>query len=200
MQFADVVRSRRMTRAFSDKSVDQSVLTSLVDLASRAPSAGKTQGWHLVVLQGNDVVKFWDDTLPKARRETFRFKQLLNAPVIALPFADPEAYVERYSLPDKKQTGLGSGMDAWPTPYWTVDTSFAVMTLLHAAHDLGMGALFFAVFNGENELRTRLEVPEHLQLLGAIAIGWPLIEESAVGASAHRQRRKPDEIIHHSKW
>ena len=189
-----------MTRAFSDKSVDQSVLASLVDLASRAPSAGKTQGWHLVVLQGNDVVKFWDDTLPKARRETFRFKQLLTAPVIALPFADPEAYVERYSLPDKEQTGLGSGMDAWPTPYWTVDTSFAVMTLLHAAHDLGLGALFFAVFNGENELRSRLEVPEHLQLLGAIAIGWPLAEEAATGASAQRQRRKPNEIIHHSKW
>ena len=200
MQFADVVRSRRMTRSFSDKPVDQGVLASLVDPASRAPSAGKTQGWHLVVLQGNDVVKFWDDTLPKARRETFRFKQLLNAPVIALPFADPGAYVERYSLPDKEQTGLGSGMDAWPTPYWTVDTSFAVMTLLHAAHDLGLGALFFAVFNGENELRSRLEVPEHLQLLGAIAIGWPLVEETAAGASAQRQRRKPDEIIHHSKW
>jgi nitroreductase len=189
-----------MTRAFSDKPVDQGVLSSLVDLASRAPSAGKTQGWHLVVLQGADVARFWDDTLPADRRATFRFQQLLNAPVIALPFADPEAYVERYSLPDKKQTGLGSGADAWPTPYWTVDTSFAVMTLLHAAHDLGLGALFFAVFNGENELRSRLGVPEHLQLLGAIAIGWPLAEESAAGASAQRQRRKPNEIIHHSKW
>jgi nitroreductase len=189
-----------MTRAFSDKPVDQGVLSSLVDLASRAPSAGKTQGWHLVVLQGADVARFWDDTLPADRRATFRFQQLLNAPVIALPFADPEAYVERYSLPDKQQTGLGSGVDAWPAPYWTVDTSFAVMTLLHAAHDLGLGALFFAVFNGENELRSRLGVPEHLQLLGAIAIGWPLAEEAAAGASAQRQRRKPNEIIHHSKW
>ena len=95
-----------MTRAFSGQNVDQSVITSLVDLASRAPSAGKTQGWHLVVLQGNDVARFWDDTLPADRRATFRFQQLLDAPVIALPFADPEAYVERYSLPDKKQTGL----------------------------------------------------------------------------------------------
>jgi len=200
VQFADVVRSRRMTRAFSGQPVDQSVISSLVDLASRAPSAGKTQGWHLVVLQGNDVAKFWDDTLPASRRESFRFKKLLDAPIIALPFADPDAYVERYSLPDKKQTGLGSGVDAWPTPYWTIDTSFAVMTLLHAAHDVGLGALFFAVFNGENELRSRLEVPEHVQLLGAIAIGWPLAEESAAGASAQLPRKKPDEIIHHSKW
>ena len=78
MQFADVVRSRRMTRAFSDKPVDQGVLSSLVDLASRAPSAGKTQGWHLVVLQGADVARFWDDTLPADRRATFRFQQLVE--------------------------------------------------------------------------------------------------------------------------
>lgn len=200
MQFADVVRNRRMTRAFSDQLVTPAVISTLVDLASRAPSAGKTQGWHLVVLQGADVAKFWQDTLPSSRREAFRFKRLLDAPVIALPFADPEAYVERYSLPDKEQTGLGAGVDAWPTPYWTIDTSFAVMTLLHAAHDVGLGALFFAVFNGATELRTRLEVPERMQLLGAIAIGWPLTEEPATGASAQRPRRKPDEIIHHSTW
>ena len=35
-----------MTRAFSTESVDPAVVDSLVDLASRAPSAGKTQGWQ----------------------------------------------------------------------------------------------------------------------------------------------------------
>ena len=53
-----------------------------------------------------------------------------TAPVIALPLADPQAYVDRYGEPDKAATGLGRGADAWPTPYWTVDTSMAVMTLL----------------------------------------------------------------------
>ena len=43
---------------------DDRQLDRLVDAASRAPSAGKTQGWHLVVLEGSDTARFWDVTLP----------------------------------------------------------------------------------------------------------------------------------------
>jgi nitroreductase len=74
------------------------------------------------------------------------------------------------------------------------------MTLLHAAHDVGLGALFFAVFNGADDVRARLGVPERMQMLGAIAIGWPLPEGRDSGVSAKLPRRKPDEIIHFSKW
>ena len=52
-EFAEVVRARRMTRAFDDRSISPGVLDGLVDLAARSPSAGKTQGWHLVVLEGD---------------------------------------------------------------------------------------------------------------------------------------------------
>jgi len=37
-------------------------------------------------------------------------------------------------------------------------------------------------------------------MLGAIAIGWPLPEGGDSGVSAKLPRRKPDEIIHFSKW
>ena len=43
-EFAEVVRRRRMTRAFDSRALPDGVLDELVDLASRAPSAGKTQG------------------------------------------------------------------------------------------------------------------------------------------------------------
>ena len=102
---------------------------------------------------------FWDTTLPAVRRDSFRWQQLLSAPVIALPFADAKAYTDRYAEPDKIQTGLGAGTDAWPVPYWTIDASMSVMTLLLAAEDVGLGALFFGVFRGERELRQVLGVP-----------------------------------------
>ena len=172
-EFADVVRRRRMTRAFDTRPVDPELLDEIVDLASRAPSAGKTQGWHLVVLEGPETARFWDITLPTMRRGAFRWKRLLDAPVIALPLADPRAYVERYSEADKKATGLGAGPDAWPAPYWTVDASMSVMTMLLAAESLGLGALFFGVFRGERQLRKALGIPPVMQVLGAIAIGWP---------------------------
>ena len=201
MEFADVVRGRRMTRAFSTQPVDAKLISQIVDLASRAPSAGKTQGWHALIITSSDTAKFWDDTLAVEKRESFRWKQLLDAPVIALVFADPLAYVERYSEHDKAHTGLGASAEAWPTPYWTVDASFAAMTMLLAAEDAGLGALFFAVFSGENELRTRLCVPDAMQLIGAIALGWPLeSDELNAGASAGRARRSADQIIHLNGW
>ena len=205
MEFADVVRGRRMTRGFSTQPVDSKLISQIVDLASRAPSAGKTQGWHALVITASDTAKFWDDTLAVEKRESFRWKQLLDAPVIALVFADPLAYVERYSEHDKAHTGLGASAEAWPTPYWTVDASFAAMTMLLAAEDAGLGALFFAVFNGEKELRTRLCVPDALQLIGALAIGWPLESDelnakASASASANRTRRSADQIIHLNGW
>ncbi len=204
-EFADVVRRRRMTRAFSPRPIPSTALDDLVELAARAPSAGKTQGWHLVVLEGDDTSRFWDITLPEVRRDSFRWQKLLSAPVIALPFADAKAYTDRYSEPDKAQTGLGSSAAAWPVPYWTIDASMSVMTILLGAEDLGLGALFFGVFRGERKLRQTLGIPGGLELLGAIAIGYraddtPASGVAGPGASAPRKRRSPDEIIHRGHW
>ena len=197
MQFADCARSRKMVRAFQKKSVDAELLNRIVEIASWAPSAGKAQGWHLLVLQNEDTNRFWNVTLPKEKRASFRWQHLLDAPVIALAFADPNAYLERYSEPDKASTKLGSSTESWPTPYWTVDASFATMQLLLAAHDVGLGALFFGVFSGEQKLRSDFDVPEQMQLIGAVALGWPVAEKATEkGASARRPRRKPSEIIH----
>ena len=192
-----------MTRAFSSEPLDREVIDDLVDLASRAPSAGKTQGWHLIVLEGADTARFWDITLPHERRAAFRWQRLLDAPVIALPFADPAAYVARYAEADKERSGLGTGTDAWAVPYWTVDASMAVMTLLLAAEDRRLGALFFGVFRGHEEVCAEFAVPGGLQLLGALALGHPYPHggrEEHAGRSASRPRRGADEIIHRSNW
>ena len=169
-------------------------------LAARAPSAGNTQGWHAVVLEGAQTATFWDITLPAPRRATFGWPRLLDAPAIVLPFADAEAYVSRYSEPDKAASGLGGGPDAWPVPYWTIDTAMAVMTLLLAAEAAGLGALLFGVFRGERELRTALGVPDRLELLGAVALGFPALEGSRPGRSAGRARRPRDAFVHRGRW
>lgn len=193
-----------MTRAFEPDPLPDGLLDDLVDLAARAPSAGKTQGWHLVVLEGAETARFWDVTLPAERRDAFGWPHLLDAPAIALPFADAKAYLDRYSEPDKERTGLGASADVWPVPYWTVDASMAVMTLLLGAEAAGLGSLFFGVFQGEDRLRADLGVPAGLELLGAIALGYPRSDveggAAVVGRSATRSRRAPGEIIHRGGW
>lgn len=188
-----------MTRSFRPEPLDPGTIDELVELASRAPSAGKAQGWHLVVLHDDETDRFWRHAFPIDRRASFTWPGLFDAPVIALPFADPAAYVDRYAEPDKAATGLGTGADAWPTPYWTIDASMAVMTLLLAAEDRGLGALFFAVFNGADAVRTELGVPDGLQLLGAVAMGWPADGEPT-GTSAGRPRRSAAQIVHRNGW
>ncbi|MGA9279646.1 nitroreductase family protein [Ilumatobacter sp.] len=200
-EFREVVRNRRMTRAFTADPIDPAVIDDLVDLASRAPSAGKTQGWHALVLEGADQVsRYWDIALPAEQRSTFRWTHLLDAPVLMLVFADPTAYVERYSEPDKARTGLGAGVEAWPTPYWTVDASMSAMTVLLAAEDRGLGALFFGVFQREDAVRAELDVPDHLQVIGMIALGHPRVDGDEPGRSAPRRRRSADQIIHRGRW
>lgn len=191
-----------MTRSFDGRPIDDDVLERIVELATRAPSAGKTQGWHLVVLTGADAARFWDISLAAEDRPTFRWQRLLDAPVIAIPLADPGAYLARYSEPDKAATGLGATVDAWPTPYWTVDASMSVMTLLLAAEAEGLGALLFGIFREEPAIRTAFGIPDRLQILGAIALGWPTPAEQNdhVGRSARRPRRRAADVIHRGGW
>lgn len=201
MSFESVVRGRRMTRDFdATRPVPPALLDHLVDLAARAPSAGKTQGWHLVVLEGAETARFWDVTLPPERRAGFRWPGLLTAPVIALPLADPGAYVARYAEDDKARTGWGAGTEVWPAPYWTIDASMSVMTLLLGAEEAGLGALFFAVSREEARLRADLGIPDGLQLLGAVALGWPAAQPEDRGRSAGRPRRSAAEIVHRGGW
>lgn len=193
-----------MTRAYRPDPIPRDVLLDLVDLASRAPSAGKTQGWHLVVLEGALTAAFWDVTLQPEERGSFPWPRLLDAPVIALPLADPQAYLDRYSAPDKAHAGLGSRTESWPVPYWTVDAAMSVQTLLLAAEDVGLGALFFGVFAGERQLRADLGIPDHLQLLGAIALGYPSDPTGAADRTtptpSRPKRRQPDQILHIGGW
>ena len=199
-EFADVVRRRRMTRSFTSQPLPDGLLDELVELANRAPSAGKSQGWHLIELQGQQTARFWDTTLPPMRRGRFKWQSLMDAPVILLPLADSKAYTDRYAEPDKAATGLGAGVAAWPAPYWTIDASMAVMTLLLAAEAAGLGALFFGVFKGERELRQSLGIPPGLDLLGAIALGYPAEGAEQRGRSAGRPGRGAAGIIHRGSW
>ena len=151
----------------------------------------------MVVLRGDETARFWDITLAPERRAAFRWQGLLQAPVIVLPYADRGAYLARYAEPEKAASGLFEA-DAWPVPYWLVDTGFFTMTLLLAAQNAGLGSLFFGVFEREVELSASLGVPQDRQLIGAIALGYPLPSER--GRSAKRPKRAVDEIVHLGGW
>lgn len=189
-----------MVRAFADRPVDPTVVDGLLDLARRAPSAGHTQPWSFVVLEGPEQTeRLWSVTLPVGdRRASFRWQKLLDAPVVVVPLVSASAYVSRYAEPDKAATGLGTSVSDWPVPYWWVDGGMAVHTLLLGAVDAGLGALFYGLFDHEDDVLGALGVPDGWRALGAVALGWPAPDEP--GLSGARPRRPFDDLVHRGGW
>jgi nitroreductase len=192
-----------MCRDYTTDALPVGAVDALLDLARRAPSAGFSQGFSFLVLEGAEqTARFWDRTLPVERRPGFPWPGLLNAPVLVLPLCHAQAYVDRYAEPDKARTGLGGSADAWPVPYWYVDTAMATQNLLLAAVDAGFGALFFGIFQHEQELMADLGVPAGHRPIGAVAIGHPApgALAQAEGSAGRRPRRPLDEIVHRGRW
>jgi len=188
-----------MVRAFTDRPVEPAAVDALIDLARRAPSAGNSQGWAFVVLDGPaQTTGYWDITLPADRREGFRWPGLVAAPVLVLALVWPDAWVDRYAEPDKAATGLGAGTSRWPVPYWWVDGGMAVEHLLLGAVDAGLGACFFGLFDHEAQVLAALGVPEGWRALGTVALGHPADDQP--GRSAGRPRRTLADVTHRGRW
>ena len=187
-----------MTRAYTTEAVAPETVDRILDLARRGPSAGKTESLHFLVLEGGDVARYWDTTLAAEKRERFPWPQLLDAPVLIVPWVEPAAYVRRYAEPDKSSTGLGEGEETWTVPYWWVDGGAAAMTVLLAVEDEGLGALLFGLFEHEDAVRDEFGVPAGFRAIGAIAVGHPAPDRPSMSAS--RPRPEPDEIVHRGDW
>ncbi len=199
MEFEHAVRGRRMVRSFTGEPVAPAVVDEICDLARRAPTAGNTAAVEFLVLEGDATAAYWDVTLPAPQRDGFAWPGLLAAPVLVVVWGDPDAYVSRYREPDKAHTGLGADEEAWPVPYWFVDGGAAVMTMLLAARDRGLGASFFGMFDHEDAVRHRFGVPPGRRGVGTVAIGHRAGDDRP-SRSAGRDRPALDEVIHRGQW
>jgi nitroreductase len=199
MEFQDVVLQRRMVRDFSDEPVARPLLEKLLANATRVPSAGFSQGFAFVVLTLPEQRHlFWETTSGPEWRGESESLALTRAPVVIVPLANKQAYLDRYALPDKAHTPLS--LEAyWPAPYWDIDTGFAVMMILLTAVDLGLGALFFAIFQGQQDLMDALGAPEGYRPIGGIVLGHPTRGERT-RPELPTGRRDLDEVVRWEHW
>lgn len=198
MELADAVRRRRTVRAFEDRPVDADLVDAILDLARRHPAAGNAWGTGFLVLDHpDDRRRFWDVTADPAWDRDAAWPAVTNAAVIVLPLANRQAYLDRYAEPDKAALGR-SEAEAWPVPYWLVDTAFATMTLLLAVTDAGLGGFFHGLFGAEAGVRAAFAIPDEWQPIGAVAIGHPALDRPS--RSAGRGRPPRDVVIRRGSW
>jgi nitroreductase len=199
MEFQEVVLRRRMVRDFADEPVPRPLVEQLVANATRIPSAGFSQGFAFLVLTDPGQRRlFWETTSGPEWRGESESQPLTRAPVVIVPLAHKQAYLDRYGLPDKAHTPL-SGEQHWPVPYWDIDTGFGVMLILLTAVELGLGALFFGIFQGEKALLHALGVPGGYRPIGAIAVGYPAAGERSE-PELPTGRRRLDEVVRWERW
>jgi len=170
MDFADVVRARRMVRAYTPEDVDPQVLHRILDCARRAPSAGHSQGQSFVVLttqaDRSELAELCGEADYVARGFT---PWLSAAPVHVVPCVSRAAYEARYAETDKAQSRAPS---QWEVPFWWVDGGAAFMALLLATTNEGLAAGFQALRDSP-ALRSLLDLREDEQPLGVVTIGHP---------------------------
>ena len=200
MEFQDVVHRRRMVRNFApDRPVPPDVLDRVLANALHAPSAGFSQGWAFLVLEGREETeRFWSVTWPDdERRKAFRWQGLFEAPVLIVPLSHKQAYLDRYAEPDK---GVADKRESfWPVPYWDIDTGMASLLMLLTAVDAGLGALFFGIFPEHLAgFRAAFDVPDAYTPIGAIALGYRAPDEPS--PSLKRGRRPTDEVVHRGRF
>ncbi|MFW6868515.1 nitroreductase family protein [Nocardioides sp. CPCC 206347] len=210
MEFSEVVRRRRMTRAYTPDPVDPGVVERALEAATRAPSAGFSQGWAFIVLDTPAAVQgFWAAQAPAAVDGTPDrwLAGMMSAPVVIVPCSRRSAYLARYSEADKARAGLVGDESRWAMPYWHLDTAMASLLILQSVADAGLGSCFFGLVpdrvDAVREVLGLVDTAEEEapHPIGAITIGHPAPRTTGAAGSASRRRRTPwEEVAHRGRW
>jgi nitroreductase len=198
MEFAEVVRRRRMIRNYDpDRPVPGELVELVLRTATRAPSAGFAQGWSFLVLRDDaDRVAFWAATSDGGPPDSW-LRGLQRAPVLIVCLSDKDAYLTRYAESDKGWSDRDEAR--WPVPYWDIDTGMAALLMLLTAVDQGLAGCFFGV--PPEHLATvheTFDIPNALTPIGVVSLGYRAPDRP--GSAGSRPRRRIDEVAFEGRW
>lgn len=202
MEFAEVLRRRRMVRNYTDEPVEREAVERIVAAGRRAPSGGFSQGVRFVVVTceatRRRIAALADEP---ASVERGLEPWISRAPVHIVVALREDDYHDRYREPDKLEGGREI---EWRVPWWWVDAGTAIMLLLLAAVDEGLGAGLFGLYPPEqsDRLRELLRMPADLEVVGVVTVGHPAPERDAQARRdrLRRRRRPPEEVVRWERW
>ncbi|HET9495464.1 MAG TPA: nitroreductase family protein [Chloroflexia bacterium] len=196
MEFAEVVRKRRMVRHFTPEPVPRETIERMLDLTRHAPSAGFTQGQSFVVVTDPEMKRRVAELCGEQHYVEAGFGPWISqAPVLYIPCTSEEAYHRRYREPDKIQAD-GTEIE-WPVPYWFMDIGCAVQILLMAAVDEGLSAGFAGAWDLD-AVRALLGIPAEVTPVGVIPVGHGTADKPS--PSLKRGRKAEGEYAHWERW
>jgi nitroreductase len=150
--FFQTVRRRHSVRRYqTDVAIEPEALHGVLEMALAAPSAGDLQAYHLVVVRDTDLRR----KLAEVSGEAF----LVEAPVNIVVCADPERSAEQFGDIGRELFALQDATIA-----------AAYIQLAAVAAELGSA---WAGGLPEAEVARLLDLPEGLNPVAALALGYP---------------------------
>ncbi|WP_370574497.1 nitroreductase family protein [Methanomethylovorans sp.] len=143
----EAILSRRSIRSYTSEPVARSDITMILEAARWAPSGLNNQPWKFIVVQKGDTIS----KLASCTRYSAIVK---GASVIIAVFLDTSTMYDR----TKDAQAIGA----------------AIQNMLLACCELGLGAVWLGeILNNKEQVNLILEAPESLELMAALAIGYP---------------------------
>jgi nitroreductase len=196
----DILETQRAVRRLRPDPIPDEIVTSLVHFATRAPSAGNRQPWEFVVITDPDLRARVGELYEQASRRLFGYlidnssdegtrriyedalqltDHIGEAPALILVCTQVS---EDRALADQLTSILP-----------------AVQNLMLAARAYGLGSTLTTVHKRrDQELKALLSIPEHVETVCLIPIGYPQRPELAFRRTTNR--RPLAELLHWNRF
>jgi nitroreductase len=196
MEFKEVLGRRRMVRNYLPDEIEPEKVERVAAAAFRAPSAGNSQGFSVVVVTCEKLRGQIANLAGESDYVAAGFDPWISrAPVHVVISVSEKVYHDRYKEADKTDDD-GNEIE-WPVPYWWVDAGAAMMAVLLAAIDEGLAAGFLGVHSIEG-LKELLNIPDHQHPIGVITVGVPAPDRKS--GSLARGKRPLSETLHFESY
>jgi nitroreductase len=149
LETLEAIRTRRSIRRYTEAPVSDEIVTTLLEAAMAAPSAGNEQPWHFIVIR--------DPNMLEQIGHEHQYAQMAKDAQVVIVICCDET-LEQYE------------------GFWVQDCAAATQTLLLAAHAQGLGAVWCGVYPAEDRvlaIRKLLALPEQIVPLCLVPIGYP---------------------------
>ena len=198
MEFRDVLKQRRMHRAFQPDPLPREQIERITSVIRHAPSGGFSQGGSIVVItdqaKREEIARAFGDEHYTLNGRNF----IVDAPVHMVISANESLYHERYNKPDKL-AATGGVEVTWPVPYWHVDAGALMILVLMAAIDEGLASAFIGHPDQKRIFDELLDLPEDVVPIGLALMGKP--GDAPPPSSRMRDaRRSLDDLVHWGSW
>src|SRR5579863_3246727 len=151
----ELLKRRRAVRSYTGERVPREVLERIARAARRGPNAGYSQGLRVLVIDDPETI----GALVQPDADEKSRAWFTNAAAHFIVLTREQDYHDRYTQPDK--LAITGGVEVvWPVPFWHVDAGAALMLIMLAAIEEGLGAGVYGVtVDDDARVRELLGIP-----------------------------------------